>query len=249
MNLEQVSCSRRFRIAVSLAAVLFSSCERNEQNGLMERIDALESELTTRDEKIQQLHAELKSLEKEQSEQQPDLDLAKASYKAATEDMTRALRDLFKDQARIEDVIINDVSMNDPEFPIVSAMDVVYTTKSGNWRVKLPMRATTKGRWETMEEATLIEVLKSSRQIGGPQQVSAQPAQQNQPTQSTKPALPRDVMGAGKTEVIDWGDPKSAPSPQQQTQQPAAPQVAPQKPALPPKVMPTNRDVMIDFGD
>jgi hypothetical protein len=249
MNLQQACCSRSFRVIVSLAAVFLSSCQRNDKNGLMERVDALEAELTTRNEKIDKLLSELKSLEIQKSQQQPEVDLAKASYKVATEDLASALRTTFNDGARLDDIIVNDVVVNDPAYPITSAVDAVFTTKNGNWRVKLPMRATTKGRWENLQGDALNEALKSARQVGMAQQAASQPTRQNQPAETSRPAAPRDVMGARKTEVIDWGDsPPSRNAPPQQTQQPAAPAPA-QKPAVPPKVMPTNRDVMIDFGD
>lgn len=250
MKVPTICVSPRWRIAVSLTAMLLASCERKEQQGLLERIDALEAELVTRDEKIQQLRSELAQREKQESEQEPEIDLAKASYKEATEGIAQSLRGLFQDQGRVDDVIVSDVTVHDPDYPIASALDVVFSTRTGQWRVKIPMRASSKGRWESMDESMLKEHLKQSRQLSGSQPAVTQQSSANPAPAPAKPELPRDVMGAQKTEVIDWGDQPPARRPQQpQAQQPQTQQPAPQRPAVPPKVMPTDRDVMIDFGD
>ncbi len=216
--------------AAVLAAGVLASCSPREDPGITEKIALLEAELRNRDEQLAAMQEESSSKDSSESTAgDPDVDTAKSSY----------LEEL--PGARFDRTSVFPVEGPDPSKPIVSKVAFRILAQDGrSGEILVPLSANPAGEWQQPPTGEIVASFKAKQSV--PQVATQAPAPQQQEPPKSKPT---DVMGANRTVEIQWGDKAVAPP----VQQPASPQppAQPPAPAVPKKVMPTSRDVIIDF--
>lgn len=263
--------SRQTKLLLALSALLPSaalvSCNGKGDPGLTERVALLEAELRERDTQITALQEEASQKSEaaaEPSAREPDLKAAKSSYPDFVEALRKKLAAAIP-SAKFERPSIFPVEGPDAAKPIVSRVSFrISATDGRSGEIVIPIFADPSGQWQEPETDDIVAGYKA-RLSAPPTVATNNPPQQQAPTQQpqqppTQPQRqkPTDVMGANRTVEVEWNDgPKPAQRPPQQqapqqAQPPAQPpqQQAPQPnqpPATPKKVMPTSRDVIIDF--
>jgi hypothetical protein len=235
-------------LAVALASGFLSSCTRPEDPGIKEKIALLEAELRDRDEQLATRQEEANSQTAPAAEpaaSMPDLDKAKGGYLAFVEELRQKLARALP-AAKFDRTSVFPVEGPDPSKPIISRVAFRIASADGrSGEMVVPLFADPAGRWQEPQTAEIIANFKAK--LAAPAVVSNTPA-----PQPAAPAPAKPLVGpeADKTIKIDWNDgPKQGQKPPTPNPQPPLPQapVQPQSPALPKKVMPTSRDVIIDF--
>ena len=240
-------CNSGFtRLSASLiVAGCFVSCQDSDP-GLQEKISLIEAELRDRESQLANVREELREASKPSAPTEasgPDIDAARSSYSSFIDTFRKTVAAEMPD-VKIERTSVFPIEGPDPAKPIVSKVAFRVVGKNGrSGEMIIPLFADPSGKWQEPDTSEL-----ASFKIGleaDPQVAAKTP---NPPQQQQK-KLPNDVMGAKETIVVQWDD---APAPR--TENPQQGQPAPQPPApqpaapkLPPKVMPTTRDVIIDF--
>lgn len=231
-------------LAVSLAIGFSTSCTRPEDPGIKEKIALLEAELRDRDEQL----ATLNELDgsgsppvSEPAASAPDLEKAKSGYLAFVEELRLKLAQALP-TAKFDRTSIFPVEGPDPSKPIISR--VAFRIVGGDGRsgeMVVPLFAGPAGDWQEPETDEIVANLKANS--AAPPVVASTPAPPPAPPASVRPLSGPD---ADRTVKIEWNDgPKRSPQRPAPAPTPQPPQ--PQSPALPKKVMPTSRDVIIDF--
>lgn len=250
--------SRVSSIALLGIPVLLSggmmSCNRQDP-GLLEKVALLEAEVRERDMRISEMEKETAATAENVSSAVPDLDAARSAYSAFVEDLKGQLVEKLP-EVKFERTSVFPIEGPDPETPIVSKVAFTVTASNGRTgEMIIPIVANTSGAWQEPSVEASISKLKTSLTapaVANHPQKSSDPP----PTVATPPKTsPRDVMGADRTVDIQWNEPaqrgqRAAPPTQGvPTQQPATPPPSSgaTRPTTPKKVMPTDRDVIIDF--
>lgn len=252
------------KLILTLTALLPSaalvSCNSKSDPGLTERIALLESELRERDSQISALQEEADKkaqAESAPSAAAPDLKAAKSSYPDFIESLHKKLASAIP-AAKFDRPAIFPVEGPDAAKPIVSRVSFRITSADGRTgEMVIPLFADPSGQWQEPETDEIVAGYKA-KLAAAPSVATTQPPQQQVPAhpQQQPRQQPTDVMGANRTIEVQWNDGQKPPQRQpqqapQQTQTPPPQQVpqAPQEqqPATPKKVMPTSRDVRIDF--
>jgi hypothetical protein len=226
-----------------MAAALLVSCRQEPDPGIIEKVNLLEAEIRDRDSQITALRSELDAAAESEpaAPAAPDLDAARSAYFGFVESLQGKLAEAMPD-AEVAAPTMFPVDGPDMAYPIISKAGYRITRADGSvGEVTIPLAASPSGDWEMPDTGAIAASFK------------AIPASRPKPTrQAAAPApearpKPVDVMGAGRTVEVQWPEDKRPAAPQkpapQQPRQPAAST----KPALPKKVMPTDRDVIIDF--
>lgn len=249
------------RLSVTaLAACLLVSCDRSRDPGLVEKLALLEAELRDRDDQLTRMrevaaeNASSSSAESQSSA--PDVDAARGSYLAFVETVRGKLSEAMP-EVKLDRTSVFPVEGPDPSKPIFSKVAFRIVGKDGRaGEIVVPVFADTSGSWQDPEVDEAVAAFKTK--LATPPPVAArETAPPAAPQAEPQRPKPNDVMGANRTFEVQWGDePKRqggqggqaqpAPQPPPQQQQQAPPQ-QPQQPAVPKKVMPTSRDVIIDF--
>lgn len=235
-------------LAPAMAATLFQSCDRPDP-GMIEKVSLLEAELRERDRQLAAMEEEAKSESSSDAPDAttaPDLDAARAAYLGFVESLRGTLAQAMP-ELKFERTSVFPVEGPDPSKPILSKVAFRITGKNGrNGEVVVPLFADPAGSW--LEPDTAEVVARFKTQLTAAAATPAAPAPAPQPAAPAPRPQPTDVMGAQRTVEVQWGDqPPAQPSPRPASPSPPAPQAQPQSPAMPKKVMPTSRDVIIDF--
>lgn len=240
-------------IAVTSTAAVVASCDFRNDPGVAEKIALLEAELRERSEQLSAMQEELESASESDTESTgaPDLETAKGTYLGFVEGLRAKLSEAMPD-TKFDRTSVFPVEGPDPSRPIVSRVGFRIVGPDGrSGEMLIPLAADSAGDWQEPETTEILASFKAG--LAAPPVAATQPAPA--PATPAKPARPQlnDVMGANRTIEVQWNDPP-APAPVAPAQAaggaPAAPPQAPQPPAtpaLPKKVMPTSRDVIIDF--
>lgn len=227
--------------AAVLAAGVLVSCTPREDPGITEKIALLEAELRSRDEQLAAMQEESSSETSTASNTgAPDLDAAKAGYLGAVETLRKNLAEALPG-AKFDRTSVFPVEGPDPSKPILSRAAFRIVSQEGRTgEIVVPLFANPAGEWQQPPTSEIVTGFKAGQ--SAPPVTAQTPAPQ--PAEPPK-SKPTDVMGANRTVEIQWGDKPAAPP----VQQSAAPQstTPPPAPAVPKKVMPTQRDVIIDF--
>ncbi|MGC4014451.1 MAG: hypothetical protein QM755_08060 [Luteolibacter sp.] len=269
-----MTASTKIAALAAVCACGLSSCSRNEDPGLRERVSLLEAELSQRDDSLKNLKEEFAKKEKEaesasasSSSSPAAADPAKArqSYLTAVESIQASLTKALASDGAVDRASVFPVVGPDPDYPISSKVGFTIVAKNGRRaEVVVPLVANASGEWkEPSGDEVASQFRKSLSSLPAVADNTGttpapQPQSRPQPQPQAKPQ-PNDVMGANRTVQVGWDEP-AAPAPQQ-PQRPAnptpQPQPTPQPPAQPPaqkpatpqptKPMPSNRDVIIDF--
>lgn len=224
-----------------VAVVVLTACRQEPDPGITEKVDLLEAELRDRDSQIAALNSELESASRSEpaAPAAPDLDAARSAYFGFVESLQEKLAAALPD-AKVAAPTMFPVDGPDMERPIISKAGYRITRADGSvGEVTIPVAASTEGVWEMPDTDKIVASFKAipASRPKSTQQAPSAPAANSRPK-------PVDVMGAGRTVEVQWPDDKRPASPQKPApRQPAQPT----QPALPKKVMPTSRDVIIDF--
>lgn len=223
------------------------SCDTKDP-GLVEKLSLMEAELREKNSRLEELQQEMNRLSKVPANPEtsaPDVGAAKSRYSGFVEELREKVAAELAG-ARIERTSVFPIQGPDPERPIVSK--VAFSIVGAHGRaaeLTIPVYADASGKWQQpgFEDLAAFKAgLNDKPQTAAKANTPATPA----PKPRSKPT---DVMGADRTVEIQWNDGTPAapggPSQPPPQPQPAAPQ--PAAPALPKKVMPTSRDVIIDF--
>ena len=224
-----------------IAAGFLASCRQEPDPGITEKVDLLEAEIRDRDGQIAALQSEMESASKSESAAPaaPDLDAARSAYFGFVESLQGKLAAALPD-AKVAAPTMFPVDGPDMAHPILSKAGYRITRADGSiGEVTIPLAASPDGAWEMPDTDKIAASFKAA------------PASRPKPTQQaaapeTRPK-PVDVMGAGRTIEVQWPEDKRPAAPQRPAPQKPAQPAAPAKPALPKKVMPSDRDVIIDF--
>lgn len=228
-----------------------TSCDPKGDPGILEKVALLEAELRDRDQQIAAMQQEVNSASESKAEPTagaPDISAANAAYLKFVENLRGELAKSMPD-AKFERTSVFPVEGPDPSKPILSRVAFRITGKNGRTgEMVIPLSASPSGEWEEPETAEIVASFNSKLTEAPGAGTSSPTAPQAQAPQRTQP---NDVMGASKTVEIQWddGQPPAGKKPAAPSaRQPAPPQPAPKpEPAVPKKVMPTSRDVIIDF--
>ncbi len=229
----------------ALAVVFPASCNHREDPGMAEKIALLEAELRSRDEQLAAMEEESKSAADSSAESTsgaPDLEAAKGAYLAFVESLRAKLAGELPG-AKFDRTSVFPVEGPDPSKPILSRVAFRITGADGrSGEMLVPLFADPAGDWQEPETTQIVADIKAK--LAAPSQPPASAAKPAEPTRSQ----PTDVMGASRTVEVDWNDGNSQPGrPAAQAPAPPPAPAAPAAPAVPKKVMPTSRDVIIDF--
>lgn len=243
-------------------ALVFALAACDEQDGgLQERVALLQAELDQKAVEAEKARKALAAVEKKGQEASaaPDLEAAKGRYLSGVDEFGKSLAESLPG-VKFERTSVFPVEGPDAETPIRSKVAYQVILAGGKAaEITVPLAATADGDWRFPEVSAIANQFKSdmasmaSRAAAAP---SARPAATAQPPPRSAPT---DVLNADRTVEVQWDDPASAPpkqaTPPGQQQSQAAP------PAKPPagggtsptpelkKVMPSSRDVIIDFED
>jgi len=218
----------------------FASCDRQDP-GLVEKLSLMEAELRDRDARLEDAQEEMSRMSKDTAGREssgPDIAAARSSYSAFID----GLREKVSGQlagAKIENTSIFPIEGPDTAKPILSK--VAFRVVGANGRageLMIPLSADASGKWQ-QPAAEEIAAFKAGLNS------AAQVTQNTQAAPAKRPDAPKDVMGSSRTVEVQWDDAAPAGGQPQAQPQPAAPK--PAAPELPAKVMPTSRDVIIDF--
>ena len=233
-----------------MMAGLVVSCDPAGDPGMIEKVALLEAELRDRDQQLAAMQEESKSDSDSGSTTEasaPDLDAARGAYLEFVEGLRSKLVEAMPD-AKFERPSVFPVEGPDPSKPIFSKVAFRVTAKDGrSGEMVIPVFADPSGAWQEPETEQIIAGFKT-KAAAAP---VAAPTPAPQPV-AQKPAQPTDVMGASRTVEVQWDDgprqPPGTPAAQPRGQAPPPSQPAPPPaPSVPKKVMPTDRDVIIDF--
>ena len=235
-----------------MAAGLLTSCDPSADPGMVEKVSLLEAELRERDRQITALQEEVDAASEaatKPSTSAPDLDAARTSYLEFIEVFGRELAGAMPD-AKFDRTSVFPVIGPDPSKPITSRVAYRIVNKDGRTgELVIPLFASPSGKWEKPETA---EVIASFKAKPAPQETASVPTPAAPAPSPPQRSQPTDVMGANRTIEVQWDDGQTPaapkPAPQANANPAPPPQPAPsEKPAVPKKVMPTSRDVIIDF--
>lgn len=226
-----------------MAAGFLASCRQEPDPGITEKVDLLEAEIRDRDTQIAALQSEIESASKSEpaAAPAPDLDAARAAYFGFVESLQKQLAEALPD-AKVAAPTMFPVDGPDMAHPIISKVGYrISLANGGDGNVIIPISASPSGEWEMPDMTAIIADVKSKP---APNPETAKQASSPPPEPRQKPV---DVVGADRTVEVQWPEDKRPAAPQKPApRQPTRPS-APAKPALPKKVMPTSRDVIIDF--
>ncbi len=229
-----------------MAACFLSSCRQEPDPGITEKVDLLEAEIRDRDAQIVALQEEAGAASQSVSTTPaaPNLDGARAAYFGFVESLQGKLAAALPD-TKVAAPTMFPVDGPDMARPILSKAGYRITRGDGSTgEVTIPLAASPDGEWEMPDTDKIVAAFKAvPASRPKPAQQAAAPAPEVRPK-------PVDVMGAGRTIEVQWPEDKRPAAPKQPAlpQRPAAQKpTAPPKPALPKKVMPSDRDVIIDF--
>ncbi len=227
----------------------FTSCGRDEDPGIREKVDLLEAEIRDRDSQIAALHDEANSTPETTTNPSigtPDLKAARGTYLGFVETVRGRLADGLPG-ARFDRTSIFPVEGPDPARPIISKVSFRIVGRDGRaGEMAIPLFADRSGKWETPDTAEIVASFGKKAAEAPPVAVAPPAPKQVHPQE---PSEPTDVMGASRTVEVKWPeDQKPAPPHAKPPVSQATTQPQPQpKQALPRKVMPAERDVIIDF--
>jgi len=242
------------RIVASIPiAAMLASCDSADP-GMVEKISLLEAELREKDRRMASMTDELSRRPSGPSTPAaPNLDAARNTYLRYVDQLRDKLASAMPELTFEEDrVSVFPVVGPDPSLPIASKAGFQIMTQDGTrGELVVAFHADFSGTWKDPD----FDQIKKSFQPPAPQATPAPPpAPPPAPLAGTQPPKPQlqDVMGADRTVEVQWDDPpKPQPPPGQSEPRQPAPQPPAQpaqpSPALPPKVMPSDRDVIIDF--
>ncbi len=232
------------RLTASLvAAGTLASCNGGDP-GLEEKISLIEAELRDRESQLANVRDELRDASKAAAPAEasgPDVDAARSSYPSFIDKLGKKVAAEMPG-VKIERTSVFPIEGPDTAKPIVSKVAFRIVGKNGRTgEMMIPLFADPSGKWQepdASEMASFESALKEEPQTAA--KAPTPPQQRKQP--------PKDVMGASRTVEVQWDDapPPRTGNPQQGQPAPAAPR-QPAAPKLPAKVMPTTRDVIIDF--
>ncbi|MFD0892649.1 hypothetical protein KBB96_14590 [Luteolibacter ambystomatis] len=266
-----MTASTKIAAIAAVCACGLSSCDRQGDPGLRERVSLLEAELSQRDDSLKNLKEEISKKEKEadsassssSSSAPAAADPAKArqSYLAAVETIQASLAKSLGSDGAVDRASVFPVTGPDPDYPISSKVGFTILAKNGRKaEIVVPLVANAAGEWKepTGDEiaAQFRKSLSSMPAVADNTGTAPTPTPQPQPTrpQPQPNRTPNDVMGANRTVQVGWDEPTvPAPQPQRPANPTPQPQPTPQPPAQKPagqppvKPMPSNRDVIIDF--
>lgn len=220
-----------------------TSCDRKDP-GLVEKLSLVEAELREREARLENMQREMARLSKAKTSSGssgPDIGAAKSGYSEFIEGLRLKIAGELAD-AKIERTSVFPIKGPDPDRPIVS--QVAFRVVGANGRaaeLTIPVYADASGKWQQPafdELAAFKAGLNEESRVAKNEAATPAPKRKEQP---------KDVMGANRTIEIQWDDGTPAA---RNGQSQAPPQPAPRQPAapaLPKKVMPTSRDVIIDF--
>jgi len=262
--------------AACACASSLTGCDRQGDPGLHEQVALLKAEVAQREDSIKSLRDEFQKEKADSSGSSASsspaaggsaavIDPAKArqSYLARVESLQSSLGQALGSDGTVERASISPVTGPDPDYPISSKVTFTIAAKNGRrGDITIPLVANAAGEWKDTSVSEIAAQVRQSMAAApalaatpsNPPPTSQPPATQPQPASQPNPT---DVMGANRTVKVGWkDDPPATPparqappsQPTQPTPQPPARQ--PEKPAqqTPTKPMPSNRDVIIDFG-
>jgi hypothetical protein len=225
------------------------SCEQRHDPGLLEKAALLEAELRDREQQLAAMREEVDAASQVAAQpgiEAPDLDAARGGYLTFVEDLKAKLAGGMPG-VTFDRTSVFPVEGPDPSRPIISQVTYRVVDKDGrSGEIDIPLFADSSGTWQEPDAGKIAEAYKTKLAAATAARNTAAAAAP-QPAAPPRPQ-PTDVMGANRTVEIQWGDqqpqgnPNTAPPPQPAPQTQAQP-----APALPKKVMPTSRDVIIDF--
>lgn len=243
------------RIAAAVgAACLCASCDRLGDPGIREKVVLLEAELRSRDAQLSQMQEESATkaatdTPAESTSTGPDLQAASGAYLGFVDELRKQLAAALPG-AKFERTSVFPVVGPDPLKPITSIVAFRVVRQDGkSGEISIPLFADAVGKWLEPEATQISEITAKfkAKPASTPAAATSNPAAQ--PAAGSAKPKPTDVMGANRTVEVDWGD--APPPPQGTTAGPApkpeTPPAAPPAPVVPKKVMPTSRDVIIDF--
>ena len=227
------------------AACLCVSCDRLGDPGIKEKVALLEAELRSRDAQLALMQEETANKPAAESTNAgPDLQAASGAYLGFVDEVRKQLAAALPG-TKFDRTSVFPVVGPDPLKPITSSVAFRVVRADGkSGEISIPLSADATGKWLEPEASEISEITAKFKA----KPASTPPAASTPAPQPAKPK-PTDVMGANRSVDIDWGD--APPPPQSTTAAPApkpeAPPAAPEAPVVPKKVMPTSRDVIIDF--
>ncbi|BCU77058.1 hypothetical protein [Luteolibacter sp. LG18] len=262
-----MTASTKIAVLATACACVLSSCDRQGDPGLKERISLLEAEVSQREDSLKNLKEEITAKEKESSAASESaapavIDPAKArqAYLAAVESIQASLGKALGSDGTVQGASISPVVGPDPDYPISSKVAFTIVAKNGRkGEIVVPLVANAAGEWkQPSADSIAADFRKSLSSLPAvADNTGTTPAPQPQPRPQPQPQAkpqPTDVMGANRTVQVGWDEPTAAPQPPARATNPAPqPQPTPQPPASKPapqqpvKPMPSNRDVIIDF--
>jgi len=220
------------------------SCDSADP-GLAEKIALMEAEIREKDRRIESMSSEIsRSSAVPSAPATPNVEAATSSYlryvDQLREKMAGAMPKLTFDSDRVS---LASVVGPDPLLPITSTATFHFTTADGKrGELVVPLHADFSGNWKDPDIEAIVKAFQMPQ--SGPQT----PAATNQTAVQNSTTQPKDVMGADRTIEVNWGDaPQQQPTPPPNQSQPSAPPSTPAQPQLPQRVMPTDRDVIIEF--
>jgi hypothetical protein len=222
------------------------SCDKKDP-GLVEKLSLIEAELREKDARLEDTQLEMARMSKATAAQEtsgPDIAAARSSYSSFIDGLREKVAGELTG-ANIERTSVFPIEGPDPAKPILSK--VAFRIVGANGRtgeLMIPLYADPSGKWQ---EPAAEDIAAFQAGLDAAPKVT-----QNVPTAPApaprRPDTPKDVMGANRTIEVEWDDPAPVGGNGQAQAEPQSP--APQPPAapeLPKKVMPTSRDVIIDF--
>lgn len=213
---------------------------------MVEKVSLLEAELRERDRQLASMQEEV-NLASRSTTGAPDLDAARGGYLGFVEGLRGKLAEAMPD-AKFDRTSVFPVEGPDPSKPIASKVAFRITSNTGrSGEMVIPLFAAPSGEWEQPKTADIVAGFKTK--LAAPPVAVNTAAAPTPQLAAPKRAQPTDVMGANRTVEVHWDD-ESTPAgrntaPQTAPQQQPVPQ--PDSPPMPKKVMPTSRDVIIDF--
>ena len=242
------------RIAAAVgAACLFVSCDRPGDPGIKEKVALLEAELRSRDAQLALMQAEIATKPAaEPASAGPDLQAASGAYLGFVGELRKQLAAALPG-AKFERTSVFPVVGPDPLKPITSSVAFRVVRQDGkSGEISIPLSADASGKWLEPEASQISEITANfkAKPASTPPVAPGIPAAQ--PAAGPAKTKPADVLGANRTVEVNWGDASpppqgttAGPAPKPETPPPSPP--APSAPVVPKKVMPTSRDVIIDF--
>jgi hypothetical protein len=243
-------------LAVSLTAGFFVSCNRSEDPGMIEKVALLEAELRDRDQQIATLQEASPASAAPAVAAAADVDTAKANYLKCVDSLRAKLIAGLPD-TKFDRTSVFPVEGPDPLKPIGSKVAFKVIHKDGrSGEIVVPLAADMAGAWLEPASDEIITGFKAKSAATPPAVATTTPKAATMPPNTPGRTQPNDVMGANRTQEIAWDDapgtkpPTAAPpTPEVSNPPPTTPPIAPTAPSGPKKVMPTARDINIDFGD